>query len=162
MSVKSVSHSSGICTAVITVINARAFRCRDFIASSPITPQIMNSNHTFICNSHHNKQHGTIARARPCGWEQHWRTPWTLTPAPYCAGVVWWKCVTRAFLVSHQPDSSQTHALLSHWKSPQVSTRAADSMFAAPPAGAQRSSLCWDAARPFFTACFIFYLTHTR
>lgn len=142
----------------------------------PITPQIMNSNHAFICDSHHKERTSmdvllgaTLTSEYLC-----WKIPSTLTPAPYWAGAIWYRCVTRAFIVSLCPPfynispiparhiwqrcSLTGKAILS---APWQQIACCTNRFVGPPAGAQCSSLCCEAAHPFLTACFIFNLRHT-
>lgn len=122
----------------------KSVETQGFHSLIPITPQIMNSNHTFICHSHHNKHHGRKARAGPCCWVQ--RRPLNISagkypeharqlliaPEPFdisaWQGRLW--AFTLPTFLQHQPYSSQTHlaALLTHWKSHHVSTLAAERM----------------------------------
>lgn len=102
-----------------------------------------------------------------------WETPWTLTAAPYCAGAIWYICATRAFIVALSPPFHNISPIPARhiWQRCSLTGKAITSApwqqiacctnrFVGPPAGAQCSSLCCDAARPVFTACFIFNLTH--
>lgn len=95
-----------------------------------------------------------------------WKIPQTLTPALYCAGLIWYKCVTEVFIEQPraslsppfsttspfqprhywQPCSLTGKAIMSaHWQ--QIACCA--NRFASALAGARCSSLCSDTIHPF-------------